>query len=85
MSPVNPATIAPKRGQEWRDELRLGTTLQRLAGCWHLGGGPCDRRRDFAGRESGVGRVVAGSCAGVGVVDHVRDHHRGNGGQSVLQ
>ena len=85
MSPVNPATNTPERAQEWRGELRLGTTFQRLAGCWHLDRWPSHRRSDPAGRESRVGDVVAGPSAGFGVVDHVRDHDRRHGGQSVLQ
>jgi hypothetical protein len=85
MSPVNPATNTPKRAQEWRSELRLGTTLQRITGRCHLGGGPCHWWGDAAGGQGDLGRILAGAGAGVGVVDHVRDHHRGHGGQSVLQ
>lgn len=85
MSPVNPATNAPKRAQEWRSELRLGTAFQRIAGRCHLGGRSRYRWGVTAGGQGGVGRVLAGPGAGVGVVDHVRDHHRGHGGQSVFQ
>ena len=85
MSPVNPATIAPKRAQEWRGELRLGTTFQRIAGRCHLGGGSGDWWGIAAGSQGDMGRILAGSCAGIRVVDHERDHHRGNGGQSVFQ
>ena len=85
MSPVNPATNTPERTQEWRGELRLGTTLQRFAGRWHLDGGSPHRWGIAGGRESYMGVVVASPGAGLGVVDHVCDYDRRHGGQPVLQ